>query len=989
MEQTRALAESWKRNTLSVLLKLQALAWLPGYLAGVWNAFHNYEKTTAEPIAALRTLLLSLSLYTAAYGLLLFTAFFPRLSERTRVVLMLGMYYALSIGLFWLSALSGDARLILLIFLLFAAIFLEPPYPYVALGLAMLNFGLMGWLHVSGFIQLAEPTRYNAHDPSSWLTGGIVFFIIGLTTIYITQYLFLSFLRTLAWLQITGQFVSLENEINQEVARQHERTALLQTICQILERNGYPAWLGLRAGDEPGREWTSCQSDEDESLRGLVEQAINLNQSVESQSRLAIPLLRGQRCLGAMLVSLKYGETAEKEFFEKVAANLAHALDAIKNQARREKFTSIAQELLGERNEDTIWQVALQAARNLLETDRAAVYEYDPDSDRLSCQHFSGLSPEYVEQINRIFREIPGGQLLSNSQPLVIEDVHISPLTQNIRSLLESEHIRAYAVFPLFLQKRLIGAFVVYYRYPHSFSPADIEAGQTLAHFLIAALQNARLFAETRAKSNEQAALFMAAEEMSARVSDFSALLNLLSHQMAAALHVTSTYLLDVNEKDGTLTVLSEYWAEEACVSERVSDLGRAYPISDFPLILTVARQGLPLVLYEDDPRLSESERREFWEYGVKTKLFLPLLWQGDLVGLAELWESRYRRSFTQHEIHLAQALASHAAGALRTARLFAELETREAYFRALTEHAAEGVAVLDRQGSFKYISPVQEQMLGYDTECISIASLKQKIHPEDLLLVRKAFLRSLRFPKTLVSLTFRIQNSKGRWRVLEATLNNLLENPAIQGVVVNFRDVTRQKQAEEQLRQAYDETLAGWARALELRDKDTEGHTRRVTDLTLRLARAMKVDEEQLVHIRRGALLHDIGKVAIPDSILHKTDTLTVQEWETMCRHPQYAYDMLKDIAYLRPALDIPYCHHEKWDGTGYPRGLKGREIPLAARIFAIADVWDALTSDRPYRPGWERERALRYIQEQAGKQFDPEIVALFVALVQKEEIP
>jgi PAS domain S-box-containing protein/putative nucleotidyltransferase with HDIG domain len=193
------------------------------------------------------------------------------------------------------------------------------------------------------------------------------------------------------------------------------------------------------------------------------------------------------------------------------------------------------------------------------------------------------------------------------------------------------------------------------------------------------------------------------------------------------------------------------------------------------------------------------------------------------------------------------------------------------------------------------------------------------------------------------------------------------------------FDDLQRSNQ---DLSQAYDATIEGWSRALDLRDKETEGHTVRVTEITERLARSMGVSDAQLIHIRRGALLHDIGKMGIPDSILLKPGPLNDDEWITMRRHPQYAYEMLAPIAYLRSALDIPYCHHEKWDGSGYPRGLKGEQIPLAARLFALVDVWDALRSDRPYRPAWAEERVREYIREQAGKHFDPQVVAAFRAL-------
>ncbi len=169
--------------------------------------------------------------------------------------------------------------------------------------------------------------------------------------------------------------------------------------------------------------------------------------------------------------------------------------------------------------------------------------------------------------------------------------------------------------------------------------------------------------------------------------------------------------------------------------------------------------------------------------------------------------------------------------------------------------------------------------------------------------------------------------------------------------------------QAHESTIEAYDRTIEGWCKALELRDDVTEGHTQRVTDMTVSMARRMGFSDEQLLHLRRGALMHDIGKMAIPDSILKKPASLNDQEWQVMRNHPYYAYEMLHRIAYLKPALTIPYCHHEKWDGTGYPRGLKEDEIPLEARIFAIADVWDALRSDRPYREAMAKMRASKGI--------------------------
>ncbi|MBI5643273.1 MAG: PAS domain S-box protein [Deltaproteobacteria bacterium] len=190
------------------------------------------------------------------------------------------------------------------------------------------------------------------------------------------------------------------------------------------------------------------------------------------------------------------------------------------------------------------------------------------------------------------------------------------------------------------------------------------------------------------------------------------------------------------------------------------------------------------------------------------------------------------------------------------------------------------------------------------------------------------------------------------------------------------FNDLYR---ANLELSMAYETTLEGWSHALDLRDKETEGHSSRVTEMTVRIARTMGMTESELVHVRRGALLHDIGKMGIPDAILLKPAPLNEEEWKIMRKHPAYAYELLLPINYLRPALDIPYCHHEKWDGTGYPRELRGAEIPLSARIFSVVDVWDALGSDRPYRKAWNKEKIKDYILSLSGRDFDPKVVEVF----------
>jgi putative nucleotidyltransferase with HDIG domain len=245
-----------------------------------------------------------------------------------------------------------------------------------------------------------------------------------------------------------------------------------------------------------------------------------------------------------------------------------------------------------------------------------------------------------------------------------------------------------------------------------------------------------------------------------------------------------------------------------------------------------------------------------------------------------------------------------------------------------------------------------------------------------------------------IYTVSYRARKKDGDYVWLETSARAVLDpaSGATREVHAASRNITERKRAQDalqtahaELRDAYDRTIEGWVRALDLRDRETEGHTQRVTETTLKLARAIGIPEADITHIRRGALLHDIGKLAIPDEILQKPGPLDEGEWEKMRRHPLYAYEVLYPIAYLRPALDIPFSHHERWDGSGYPQGLKGEEIPLTARLFAIVDVWDALSHDRPYRKASPAAEVIKYLKQEAGRLFDPQLVRLSLPLLQE----
>ncbi len=209
-----------------------------------------------------------------------------------------------------------------------------------------------------------------------------------------------------------------------------------------------------------------------------------------------------------------------------------------------------------------------------------------------------------------------------------------------------------------------------------------------------------------------------------------------------------------------------------------------------------------------------------------------------------------------------------------------------------------------------------------------------------------------------------------------------LLRALALHASIAAGSPVINLPEEDTDISRAVDITINVWVHALDQRARETDGHTQRVTDMTVRVARGMGMSESDLVHVRRSAQLHDIGKMTIPDHILLKPAALTDDEWSIMRRHPIYAYELLLPIAYLHPAIDIPYCHHEKWDGTGYPRELRGEEIPLAARIFAVVDVWDAMRSARSYRAPWPEDQVRLYIHEQSFTHFDPNVVKSFLSL-------
>ncbi len=459
----------------------------------------------------------------------------------------------------------------------------------------------------------------------------------------------------------------------------------------------------------------------------------------------------------------------------------------------------------------------------------------------------------------------------------------------------------------------------------------------------------------------------------------------------------------------------------------------------DGSLAGTIFRTNTPIILnkVEQDPRhYAPSSDRVSMQ--IRTLVGVPMLIKERMIGVLE-GVNKQGGEFVEQDQVILSVIASHAATAINNARLFREAEQRAQNLEALRNINDAVLNNLDLQLTLPQILIHVQARLGVDAADVLLLNKKTNrlIYASGLgfrtdalkninlklgqgnagrvaksrKMVSIPDLRSSNKSATIVRVKlFEGEGFVGYYAaplIVKGEVMGVLEvfhrSPldADHDWLAFFQVIADQtalaidsatlfselQLSNADLRHAYDATIEGWSHALDLRDKETEGHSQRVTEMTVKLALLFGVKIEDIVNIRRGSLLHDMGKIAVPDAVLLKPGKLTDDEWLQMRKHPQYAYEMLESIEYLKPALEIPYCHHEKWDGSGYPRGLKGEEIPLSARLFAVVDVWDALRNDRPYRKGWPKAMTISFIKEQSGIHFDPQVVEVFLRLV--EDLP
>ncbi|MBM4426330.1 MAG: PAS domain S-box protein [Chloroflexi bacterium] len=653
---------------------------------------------------------------------------------------------------------------------------------------------------------------------------------------------------------------------------------------------------------------------------------------------------------------------------------------------------------------------------DVAEGDYHAVYRFDRGKQYQSARvpRGSGLS----------------GQVISEGKTLLVRDYHERQDVQAVH-FGHQEHVHSILAIPLKRGGRTFGMISAQSYEIGVYGESHREVLETIAAQFASSIEIARLFEETQRRLRELEIL----QTVSAALRQAHTIQEMLpifvkNAARAVGAQVGSIYLREESSGDwvshGWVTAEGN-WTQSPLelrhkpgegVTGMVGERGEAYVIED----------------WRTDPHVMALSGEADDLSALYSGISLPFHAEHEIVGVMHIWYGE-RHVFLENEKHLLTAIANMAGNALHRAHLHEETKLQLKRLTVLRDIDRIIASSFDLNTTLSILLSHATEQLNVDaanillfnphTQMLEHAAgrgfrtnrqAQLKLRLGESLAGRAATERKVIMVPVLDDLRESINKSellkdedfyayyahplitkgeiKGVMEVfhrapLNASLDwlSFFETLAGQAAIAidNSHLFENLERSSLELILAYDKTIEGWSKALDLRDRETEGHTRRVTDLTLKLAEQFNLSHADIVHLQRGSLLHDIGKIGIPDHILLKPGNLTDEEWFIMRQHPQFAYNMLASVQYLKPALDIPYCHHEKWDGSGYPRGLKGEQIPLFARIFAVADVWDALTSHRPYRLAWSKEQVLEYIRSQSGIHFDPKVVDAFFKVIGK----
>jgi PAS domain S-box-containing protein len=663
----------------------------------------------------------------------------------------------------------------------------------------------------------------------------------------------------------------------------------------------------------------------------------------------------------------------------------------------------------------------LELLNQITPYDSASILEIEGDRVRVTAA--SGL-PNTTAALDQTYPLSNALCKIMNAtgKALIIDDCKYDPRFEKWG---DSDHVRGWMGVPLTSRGQVIGYITIDSLNPNAFTQNDAVAAQTFAQQAATSLENVRLYTETRQRLDEL--------ELVSRI----------SHALRAARdtkEMLPILLSEIRSSIGTDAVAIWLYDQEQnlliphATSGKLGYLPRATMPPNESIIGKVYVSGIPRISpeYANDPYILP-ENADFFGPGWGG-ISVPVRTMSETIGVLSVAVQSPQKIEAHHQ-RLLTTIAEIAGNALHRSTLYERSEEQIRRLTTLREMDMAITSSLDLNITLNIITEhlitkmgvsasailvfnPDSQMLDYyaisgfknrDTGHTSM-SIGDGLAGQILLSRRAIYINDLSRETPLKRTTLLADESftsyyavplfsKGITKgILETYFKepfsptadwvDFLQTLAGQATIAidNAQLFENLQRTNQEISLAYDTTLEGWGKALELRDKETQGHTQRVTNLTLELARQIGIPESELIHIRRGALLHDIGKMGVPDNILRKPGPLTDEETAEMRKHPKYAFDLLAPIPYLRPSVDIPYSHHEWWNGSGYPRGLKGEDIPLSARIFAIIDVWDALLSDRPYRKAWDEKTVLKYINDLKGKQFDPLVVETFQKMLETE---
>lgn len=752
---------------------------------------------------------------------------------------------------------------------------------------------------------------------------------------------------------------------------------------------------------------------------------------VEMTASIEAPMLYGDKLIGVLDVSElkitthKFSESDLRlltMFANQAAMAIENAHLFESEEQRRMEAAAIAdvgRDISASLQLDVVLERIAWHAKELLNSETSAVYLAVPASPIMRAIAAFGPDSEEIKDDPLTIGEGILGDIALQKKGEIVNDSLSDSRSILIKGTedIQDEHIMG---MPILLKDRFSGLIAVWRTGAgQDFTPQDLEFLNSLAQQASIAIENASLFTAERNRRQEAETLRDAAQKITSTLDQEQAIQFTLD-QLAKVVPFESASVQLLGE--GYLEIIGgRGWPDPASV------LGIRFPIPGDNPNTQVVLERKPVIL--EDVRAGYLGFNTHPHELIRSWLGVPLIVRDQVIGMFAVDHSQ-PYFFTEVDAQMVNALAGQAAIAIENARLYEETRRRLAELEILQTIAARLRIAQTLGDVFPIVLDQLIELLGFGSALVELLDSSSG----EIVSVEAhgvwAPITGMRTPGD-IGVSSRVIASGEPYITTDVVGDGLIAHPelvaginavacvpivaqhqpigtlwvgrqsntAITAEEVNLlaalgemvgNTIQRMRLHEQTVRQAeeislaYDLTLEGWAKALELRDKETEGHSRRVTALTMQISAKFSIPQDELTHIRRGVLLHDIGKMGVPDQILKKTGLLNDEEWAEMRKHPQYAYDLIYPINYLRPALDIPYSHHEKWDGSGYPRGLKGEQIPLSARIFAVVDVYDALSCDRPYRAAWPRTDVINYIIDQAGKHFDPQVVDAFLECIQ-----